>query len=251
VKKKPEQILIIHYSSQSLFDEVEDGFSPRITSIVVMHFASRQTMVFALHTIAEELGVAKDDVESRYDEIERTLLERFYSFAKDNFDKCWMHWNMRHTVFGFEHLEHRYRVLAKQAPPTIPYDNRVNISDVLKYHYGGDYAPDPRMTKLMEMNSRPDKRFLSGAEEAAAFQRKEFIRMSGSTLSKVEFFRFVLQQAARGKLETAGRGILVRLDRLLESRSARLIALASAVIALPASFIALWALVAWLWRTFS
>ena len=229
--------MIIHYSSQSLFEEVEGGFSPRITSIVLMFFANRQTINFSLHSIAEELEIDRGDVEGRYDEIEKALLERFFAFAQDHFSKCWLHWNMRNTVFGFEHLEHRYRVLTKTNPPTIPFDNRLNVSDVLKYKFGPDYAPDPRMLKLMELNGRRDPRFLTGAEEASAFQRKEFIRMNSSTISKVEFFRYILDKASKGKLVTAGKGLPVRMDRLLESRTARVVAVLSGVVGIPAGIL--------------
>ncbi|MFU8824264.1 hypothetical protein [Yoonia sp.] len=230
LKREPSKYLVIHYSSESLFDEVENAYSPRITSIVVMFFENRQTKTFSLHAIAEELNILRENVVSRNDDIERVLLDRFCAFAKSNFDKCWLHWNMRNTVFGFEHLEHRYRVLVKQEPPTIPVDNRVNVSDILKYNYGSDFAPDPRMLKLMELNGRRDPRFLSGQDESTAFKKQEFIRMNSSTISKVEFFGFVLDRAAKGKLVTAGRSLIVRLDRALETRFSRIVALISAFI---------------------
>jgi hypothetical protein len=74
VKKCPEQFFIVHYSSQSLFDEGTEGLSPRITSIVVMHYATRQTVSFAVHTVAELLGISKENVEDRYYEIEKEML---------------------------------------------------------------------------------------------------------------------------------------------------------------------------------
>lgn len=225
IRKKPENGIIIHYSSESLFDEVEGAFSPRITSIVVLYFANRQTVSFSMHAIAEELGIDRAHVTDSYDQIEKELLQRFFGFAKENFDKTWFHWNMRNAIFGFEHLEHRYRVLFRQEPPIIPRDQRVNISDVLKFKYGTDFAPDPRMTKLMELNGRMDPRFMSGAEESSAFKRQEFIRMNSSTISKVEFFRYVLDLASRGKLKTNGSNLTALIDRALNSVFSRVIAL--------------------------
>ena len=98
LRKRPTEFLIVHYSSQSLFDEVEEAFSPRITSIVVMFFSSRQTVNFSLHSIAEELEIPRLEVEVNYDRIEKELLSRFYGFAQQHFEKCWLHWNMRNTV---------------------------------------------------------------------------------------------------------------------------------------------------------
>ena len=229
VEKHPDRFYIIHYSSQSLYDEGVDGLSPRITSIVVLHFATRQTVSFALHAEAEALGISKDDVESNYDAIEKALLERFYAFLRDRRERYWVHWNMRNLTFGFEHLEHRYRSLCKAEPPSVPVEVRLNLNDILIDRYGPDYASAPRMKNLMLLNGELDVRFLEGAKEAEAFLKKEFIRMHSSTISKVEFFRHVISLAIKGKLRTAGKGILVRIDRLLEGRTARVIAFVAAV----------------------
>lgn len=234
VKKHPERYYIIHYSSQSLYDEGVDrgGMSPRITSIVVMHLSTRQTVTFAMHAIAEELRIPKDGVERQYDDIERAILQRFYGFVRDRREKRWVHWNMRNVVFGFEHLEHRYRVLTGDEPLHIPVEVRVNLNDVLKDRYGSSFAPDPRMLSLMLLNGERDPRFLTGKEESEAFQAKDFIRMHSSTISKVEFFRYAIMLALKGRLKTAGMGVLVRIDRLLESRWTRLAAVTTTAITL-------------------
>lgn len=195
-----------------------------------MHFLTRQTVSFAIHAVAEDLGILRADVEKRYDDIERALLERFYAFVRDRREKHWVHWNMRNIVFGFEHIEHRYRVLTKSEPPHIPIEVRLNLNDVLKERYGSDFANDPRMLNLMLLNGERDKRFLEGAQEAEAFKQKEFIRMNSSTICKVEFFRHVIILMQQGKLRTASHGILVQLDRLLESRWARVVALVASII---------------------
>jgi hypothetical protein len=236
VKKHPDRFYIIHYSSQSLYDEGVDGLSPRITSIVVMHYAMRQTVSFALHAVAESMDISKDGVESRYDDIEKELLRRFFNFLRDRREKYWVHWNMRNLTFGFEHLEHRYRSLCKTEPPSVPVEVRLNLNDILRQRYGSDYASDPKMKNLMLLNGDRDIRFLEGQQEAEAFLKKEFIRMHSSTICKVEFFRHVISLAINGKLRTAGKGLLVRIDRLLESRAARVIAFVAAlagVVSLP------------------
>jgi hypothetical protein len=234
VKRNPGRFYIIHYSSQSLYDEGVErgGMSPRITSIVVMHLSTRQTVTFAMHAIAEEMRISKDDVEGRYDEIERAILTRFYSFARDRREKHWIHWNMRNVVFGFEHLEHRFRVLTGEEPPAIPVEVRRNLNDILKDRYGPGFAPDPRMLGLMLLNGDRDPRFLSGPEEAEAFAAKDFIRMHSSTISKVEFFRHVIELAQRGQLKTASKGFYAWMDRMLESRGQRLFAFIATAVGL-------------------
>jgi hypothetical protein len=226
----PERFYIIHYSSQSLYDEGTEGLSPRITSIVVMHYATRQTVSFAIHTVAELLGILKDDVESRYNEIEKEMLARFFDFLRDGLDRYWVHWNMRNITFGFEHLEHRSRYLGNPPPPILHMEHRLNLNDILRERYGSDYARDPKMKNLLLLNGPLPPRFLDGAQEAAAFKAKEFIRMHSSTICKVEFFRHVIKASIKGKLRTASKGWGVRLDRLLESRTAKIAALAAAVI---------------------
>ncbi len=251
VKSHPERYFVIHYSSQSLYDEGVDrgGLSPRITSIVVMHFSTRQTVTFAMHAVAEELGISKDQIETRYDEIEAAILERFYTFARDRREKYWVHWNMRNIVFGFEHLEHRYRALTKKEPPSIPVEVRINLNDVLRERYGDQFAADPRMLNLMLLNGARDPRFLLGNEEAEAFKSKDFIRMHSSTISKVEFFRYVTVQAIAGKLRTAGSGFLVRVDKLLEGRLARLASFFTSVVGVVGALVgALVGVGVWLFR---
>lgn len=226
IKRHPERFYIIHYSSQGLYDEGLDGMSPRITSIVTLHYSTRQTVSFALHAVAETLRIPKDQVVQRYDEIERELLMRFYAFVRDRRENNWVHWNMRNLVFGFEHLEHRYRTLTREEPPSIPVEVRVNLNDALKARYGSDYAPDPRMKNLMLLNGPLAQGFLSGEEESEAFRNREFVRLNSSTICKVNFFHHVIQNALKGKLRTAGNSLANYVDRILESRAARMLALA-------------------------
>lgn len=248
VARHPDRFYIIHYSSQSLFDpEALAGagaLSPRITSVVVRHYESGQTVTFATNTVAEYLGVPWQEIEARYDEIERELLTQFYDWVRDRREKYWVHWNMRNVTFGFEHLEHRYRVLTKSEPPSIPVEVRINLNDALKYRYGADYAPDPRMPSLMEMNGPRIQGFLSGKDESEAFKAKDFIRMNASTIAKVGFFSYVISAALKGKLKTSGTGFINFIDRLLESRKNRVIAAVGGILGILTGLVqsAVWAI---------
>lgn len=248
IARHPDRFYIIHYSSQSLFDGDDAALSPRITSVVVRHYPTGQTVSFATHIAAEFLGIPRDQIEQRYDDIERSLLTQFYDFARDRREKFWVHWNMRNVTFGFEHLEHRYRVLTGREPPSIPVEVRLNLNDILKIRYGDDYVGDPRMPSLMAMNGGKIQGFLSGKEESDAFKDKDFIRMNTSTIAKVGFFSHVISLALRGKLNTAGKGFANFVDRLLESRKSRMIAAISAVIGITTGVIQL---VLWMLGSFS
>ena len=246
VEKNPDRFYIIHYSSQSLYDEGVDGLSPRITSIVVMHYATKQTVSFALYAVAETLGIAKEGVADHYEEIEKVLLERFYAFVRDKRERYWVHWNMRNLTYGFEHLEHRYRALCKEEPPSILIEMRLNLNDTFIELYGPGYTGVPRMKSLMLLNGPLDVRFLDGAAEAEAFLKKDFIRMNSSTISKVEFFRHAISLAIKGKLRTAGVGLVFRIDRLLSSQAARVIAFLAAVLGIVTVPVAVYQAVLWL-----
>lgn len=242
VKKHPENIYIIHYSCQSLYDDNE-ALSPRITSIGITHYATEQTVSFSTHAIAEELRIPREQVLERFDEVERRLLQDFYAFVRDRRDKYWVHWNMRNLTYGFEHLEHRYRVLGGNDAPVIPVERRLNLNDLLGDRYGADYAAHPKMTSLMELNGGRHRHFLTGEEEVQAFRNNEFIRMHNSTLCKVSFLHSVISRLLSGKLKTASRGYGVALDRLFESRLMKSIGLLATVVTIGVGLwqIALWA----------
>lgn len=232
LKARPENFYIVHYSCQSLYDDNE-ALSPRITSIAVTHFPTEQTVSFSTHSIAEELHIAREQVRERFDDVERQLLREFYAFVRDRRDKYWVHWNMRNLTYGFEHLEHRHRVLGGADAPVIPVERRLNLNDLLTNRYGSDYAAHPKLKSLMELNGGSHRHFLTGEQEVQAFQNNEFIRMHNSTLSKIGFFHQVIRKLISGKLKTASRGIGVTLDRIFEGRTAKAIGLVATVISIP------------------
>ena len=220
LKQRPENFYLIHYSCQNLNDDNE-GLSPRITSIAVSHFATEQSVSFSTHAIAEELRIPRDDVFARFDEVETELLTRFYQFVRDRRASYWIHWNMRNSTYGFEHLEHRFRVLGGTDPSVVPVEQRINLNDMLSRRYGSRYAGHPKMQGLMEMNGGRHRDFLSGQEEVTAFQASDFMKMHMSTLCKVGFFHSVTERMLKGKLKTKSRGAGALLDRAMESRTAK------------------------------
>lgn len=242
IKAHPENYYIIHYSCQSLYDDNE-ALSPRITSIAITHYATEQTVSFSTHSVAEELGIVRDDVLNSFDKVELSLLHGFYTFVRDRRDKYWVHWNMRNLTYGFEHLEHRYRVLGGKDAPVIPVERRLNLNDLLSDRYGGGYAIHPKLRSLMELNGGIHRHFLTGDEEVKAFQSGEFIKMHNSTLCKVGFLYSVIRKLLRGKLRTASRGFGIALDRIFESRTAKAVGLGGTAITIG---VGLWQTFLWL-----
>ncbi len=103
-------LLIIHYSCESFYD-IKDGKTPRITSIAVRYYGTGQTKSFSIHKIAERKGLNLQQIEERYDNLEKDMLTEFFQFIKDHKNYNWMHWNMRDINYGFEALENRFAVL--------------------------------------------------------------------------------------------------------------------------------------------
>ncbi|HHR6078415.1 hypothetical protein ABN239_09950 [Providencia vermicola] len=242
VKKNPENFFIVHYSCQNLNDDNE-ALSPRITSIAINHFSSGQSVSFSTHSISEEMHIPRDDVIQRFDEVELELLAQFYRFIRDRRDKFWVHWNMRNLTYGFEHLEHRYRVLGGSDACVIAVERRLNLNDLIADRYGPDYAKHPKMLSLMELNGGRHRDLLSGEEEVACFENKEFLRMHTSTLSKVGFFSSAMSKLVSGKLKTAAKGYGVQLDKLFGSRLVKSLGLISIIFGLP---VAIWQLYLWI-----
>jgi hypothetical protein len=188
IEAKYQQLYFIHYSCQNLGDDNE-GYSPRITSIAILHSASSQMYSFSIHIVAEELHIMRDSIEDNFDKIEMEMLDRYFNFISERSDSIWIHWNMTNINFGFEAIEHRYKVLTGKNPITIDEKNKFNLSSLLKKRFGKNYANDPKMQSLMELNNEKSRSFLTGAEEVSAFKAKEYVKMHNSTMSKVYFFR--------------------------------------------------------------
>lgn len=229
IRRHTDRCLVIHYSCQSLYDDRE-GLSPRIASIVVKNFPNDQTVSFALHLTAEKLHIAKTDIEVKFDEIERKMLEEFYEFVQAHSGHLWLHWNMINIQFGFETLAHRFYVLTGKNAPTIEIDNRINIAEILYGLYGDKYVPVPHMQNLMMLNWGELRRdFVSGAQEVEVFKQKEYARLHASTVSKVRFFTNVIERILDRKLKVERPSWYVRLEQWMDHPAAKVAALAAAV----------------------
>jgi hypothetical protein len=186
------------------------------------HLSTQQVVSFSTHSIAEQLSIKREECTSRADDIEKKLLSDFSEFMRDRRDKIWLHWNMKNLTYGFEHIEHRFRTLHGADMPTLPVERRINIDDIISMKYGDNYVSKPRMQKLMELNGGLRRNFRSGIEEVELFKQLQFSQMHASTASKVEFFRDVIVSAKKGRLKVETKGALIALDKIYESRLAKI-----------------------------
>lgn len=223
LEENTNQIFFIHYSCENLND-ANEGYSPRITSIAVLHMASAQMSSFSMHLIAEEMHISRENISEKYNEIEVEMLQRFFAYAESKgYEAKWLHWNMINVNFGFETLEHRYRVLIGENPYHIDEKNRYNISSLLSQKYGSNYAKDPKMVNLMELNGGKHREFLTGAEEVTAFKANEFIKMHNSTMCKVKFFESVFRKMSKNKLKTNTNQFRYKINEIYQNPIVQLI----------------------------
>lgn len=195
------KVLVIHYSCESLTDN-NQGYSPRITSIAVQNLRGDFQKSFSIHLEAEINEIPRSEIERHFDVLELKMLENFYSFVKDNLQWYWINWNMSNVNYGFEAIEHRYKVLKGKNFVDIPIRNRVNIPLIFSELYGHEYVSHPKMYTLFQHNFPNDLGdLLNGDQEVMAFKNKEFLKLHKSTLIKTSRIAKVVQLAATGKLK--------------------------------------------------
>ena len=90
LKGNLNSLRVIHYSCQTLSD-ANEGYSPRITSIAVLHVERSIMHSFSIHLVAEEEKVDRNSIETEYDRLEGEMLLRFYRFVGENPDTRWLH----------------------------------------------------------------------------------------------------------------------------------------------------------------
>jgi len=242
----PNNVLVVHYSCESFYDRPE-GASPRTTSIAVRYLASGQTTSFSIHQVAEELGIAYNDIVAKYDDIEREMLRRFFDFVRRHSQFYWLHWNMRDINYGFAALEHRARVLGVE-PEHIVDDYKVDLARILIDLYTPRYVGHPRLQKILQLNHIGMRDFLTGREEAEAFDAGNFAKLHLSTLRKVDALANLAERTEAGQLKTNaswwernGSSIIGAVDALTDNWVVKIFGLLALVVGIVAGIITLFA----------
>ena len=195
-----DPLKVIHYSCESFYDR-PDGSTPRITSIAVHNHSASQVKSFSIHKVAEQRQIPNDQIEACYNDLEKQMLDEFYEFVRYELASKWVNWNMRDINFGFPAIEHRYKILGG-LPTQIPPPNQYNLGNILPRIYGRNYSGHPRLHSLIRLNEITDTSFLSGQEEADAFDNCEYVKLHQSTLRKVKCIAAIAELAWGGTLKT-------------------------------------------------
>ena len=141
-------VWVIHYSCESFYDRPE-GRSPRITSIALRKLDSGQTVSFSIHQIAEREHIPFGQIEEHYDKLEKGMLTAFFAHLGGYRGMIYLHWNMRDVNYGFQAIEHRFRVLGEE-PHVVDDKNKTDLSPLLIEIYGVGYIGHPRMETLLK-----------------------------------------------------------------------------------------------------
>jgi len=199
-KSKQENILFIHYSCEN-FLNIKNGATPRITSIAINEYNNGQVKSFSMYKTAEIKKIKYKDVDKHYDEIEKDMLKEFFDYVKEHKTNTWIHFNMRSINFGFQTLEHRYRILGGK-PEIIDDKQKFDLAQQLELVFGSDYIKHPRLENITKLNDITDKEFLSGKDEAKAFENKEYWKLHQSTLRKVQILETIFRKIINGRFKT-------------------------------------------------
>ncbi|MBK7124748.1 MAG: hypothetical protein IPH65_02310 [Dehalococcoidia bacterium] len=141
-------------------------------------------------------------IEAEYDLLEKEMLSDYFAFVAQHLNDHWVHWHMRDTNYGFKALEHRYAALG--GTPTSASDTlKIDLPDLLSDLYGHSYAPDPHLSQLADLNGIGKLDFLTGAEEAAAFEGREYVKLHQSTLRKANVITDISRRLREGTLTTS------------------------------------------------
>ncbi len=203
IEKKCDSALVIHYSCESFYD-IKDGHTPRVTSIAIRNYSTGQTASFSINKSAEQQGATIDEIDDRYDEFEKQMLDEYFDFIKSRHGYNLIHWNMRDINYGFQAIEHRYRVLGGE-PFVIAGSRKFDLARAIIAVYGVGYIghkPNGRLHNLVELNRITTRDALTGAEEAEAFTSKEYVKLHQSTLRKADILSNILERTVDGSLKT-------------------------------------------------
>lgn len=154
--------------------------------------------------MAEQKKIEFNKITEIYDELEKGMLKEFFEYLTDHRGNNYIHWNMRNINFGFQAIEHRYKVLGGR-PYQIEDDRKIDLAKLLINIYSVRYASHGehgRLHTVCKINSIKAKDMLTGKEEALAFQKKEYIKLHQSTLRKVDVMSNLLERVLDGSLKT-------------------------------------------------
>ena len=200
--RQSDFVYVIHYSCEDL-DRPECTSSPRIAAIALRNLKSAQTQQFSILQTAEIQNLDSSEMFEHIDKLEKSMLKDFFEFISFYQGNQYLHWNMRGDTFGFQAIEHRYKVLCGGGKPYVV-DNarKIDLSRLLIDIYGSNYIEHKRLERLANKNHVWPCGCLTGKQEAKAFSKGNFQAMQRSTSQKVQVLADIAELAYDRKLKT-------------------------------------------------
>ncbi len=206
--KHKRDFVIIHYACQGFYDAPNESY-PHIAAICVLFPQTGHKELFSLVSLAELQNIDLHTADQAIlDQLEAEMLKSFYEFAKKQKQELkWLHWNMKDHFYGFAAIAQRYCKLnkKKKVPFEFVNDKQQNIALLLKQRYGENYAPHPHQQHIFRLNQMNPKNYLTGAEEAEAYKKREFLAIERSLEDKVAAFAEILDKMGNNELKTNSR----------------------------------------------
>lgn len=196
------KINVVHYSCESFYET--NGNIPRITAIYVKNADSNSSEAFSIHLEAQLKNKPLCCLtEQDFDYLEKCMLERFYKYVKLHKTNRWVHWNMKNTIYGFDAIANRFRIL-KGKPVDIDSQFRYDLSEIIPKLYTAEYIDKGgrgRMLNLATFNDVNQKDVLTGKDEAKAFNERDYLKLSLSTSRKVDVIDHILSKIFANELK--------------------------------------------------
>ena len=118
----------------------------------------------------------------------------FAEYVKTHISYIWVHWNMSSASYGFQAISNRYRILGG-SEINVPDSNKIDLPAVFgklfTYSFEG-HKPNGQLLNLANRNNISTRDALPGAQEAEAFDRRDFLKLHMSTLRKVDIIDRIL-----------------------------------------------------------
>ncbi len=218
----PSQVLLIHYSQLKAFDDEYNEISPMISAIVVKSLDGNIEKHFAIHLEADKANFSIEGIENSYRDLELRILKNFNEFVKRHSNALWVHWDMKNIHFGFDAIKHRFEKILEglnglnERYEEIPFNNKINLCQILKEMYGEKFADNPdKLASMMKVNNEEilNNSYLILETEAEEFERKNFTAVLGSLDCKVDFISKALKLLSEKKLKVCNKnGYAVFID---------------------------------------
>ena len=169
------QQFTIHYACASLVPER----TSYVTAIGVCDTVTKKVVTFSMEDAQKNPAM-----QNTPQELEASLLQRFFAFVSDHPDAVWIHWHMHSLEYGFGVLQERYEMLWDAPAPG--FISTINLPDKVFETMQRHCRSYPTMYRFFESNGVKGQVILYGKEEAGCFEEAGYAEIRDSVKAKAE-----------------------------------------------------------------